>query len=177
MTWLGLRPRLNLFFFFFRVGSSSVRVDWARLAGSTQLNGQDYTRESFTLALLQEGSNYNSSNSVKWIILQKRRKDLPGSGAAGRGDYDWPTLLSPAFAFHLLLWFLLFFCFFFLSVLPAPPCSSSSPVFSSWFLLLCLRPCSSSFNVLPSSQFVLCRKHEAEIKKNKILNSHLLFYC
>jgi hypothetical protein len=44
-------------------------------------------------------------------------------------------------------------------------------------LLLCLRPCSSSFNVLPSSQFVLCRKHEAEIKKNKILNSHLLFYC
>ena len=44
-----------------------------------------------------EGVIIIQGNSVKWIILQKRRKDLPGPGAAGCKDDGWPMLLSSVF--------------------------------------------------------------------------------
>jgi len=43
---------------------------------------------------------------------KERRKDLPGSGAAGGEDDDWPVLLLSVSAFRLLLWFLLSLFFF-----------------------------------------------------------------
>jgi len=67
MTRLDLRLRLDLFFLGLDLAQSMwTGLDLLGLAGvasstggSSQLNGPDYTRESFSLALLQEGSNYN----------------------------------------------------------------------------------------------------------------------